>query len=42
MLQTTVHAALARELYASERTREQLEQLSKRYPGMTIADSYAI
>jgi 2-keto-4-pentenoate hydratase len=42
MLQTTVHAALARELYASERTREQLEQFSKRYPGMEIADSYAI
>jgi 2-oxo-hept-3-ene-1,7-dioate hydratase len=42
MLQTTVHAALARELYASERTREQLEQFSKRYPAMAIADSYAI
>lgn len=42
MLQTTVHTALARELYASERTREQLEHFSKRYPGMDITDSYAI
>lgn len=35
-------AALAAELAESERTREQLEQFSIRYPAMTIADAYAI
>ena len=42
MLSPTVHAALARDLDEAERTRMQLEQFSKRYPTMTIADSYAI
>ena len=37
-----VHAALARELQDSERTRVQLVQFSRRYPDMTIEDSYAI
>ena len=42
MLDASVHAALARELNESERTRMQLEHFSKRHPGMSIADSYAI
>ena len=42
MLEARVHAALARELHQSERTRVQVEQFSKRHPGMTIEDSYAI
>jgi 2-oxo-hept-3-ene-1,7-dioate hydratase len=42
MLDTTLHTALARELHEAERTRVQLEQFSKRHPGMTVDDSYAI
>lgn len=42
MLDPILHAALARELQQAERTCTQLEQLSKRYPGMTVDDSYAI
>jgi 2-oxo-hept-3-ene-1,7-dioate hydratase len=42
MLQTDVHATLARELMQAERTRVPLEQFSKRHPGMTIDDAYAI
>ena len=42
MLETSQHAALARELDAAERTRVQVEQFSRRHPAMTIADSYAI
>lgn len=42
MLDATRHAALARELQQAERTRVQLGQFSKRHPGMTIEDSYAI
>ena len=42
MLETSIHTALARELYAAQRSRVQLEQFSRRYPGMTIEDSYAI
>jgi 2-oxo-hept-3-ene-1,7-dioate hydratase len=42
MLDASVHAALAQELHQSERTRSQIEQLSKRHPSMTIEDSYAI
>ena len=42
MLDRETHAALARELHQSERTRVQVEQFSKRFPGMTIDDSYAI
>ena len=33
---------LARELHESERTRVQVEHFSKRFPGMTIEDGYAI
>jgi 2-oxo-hept-3-ene-1,7-dioate hydratase len=42
MLAPEVHAALARELDRSERDRVAIEQFSKRYPTMAIADSYAI
>jgi 2-oxo-hept-3-ene-1,7-dioate hydratase len=42
MLEPTDHAALAAELDQAERTRVQVEQFSKRHPGMTIDDSYAI
>ena len=33
---------LARELHESERARAQVEHFSKRHPGMTIADGYAV
>jgi 2-oxo-hept-3-ene-1,7-dioate hydratase len=36
------HKQLALDLEASERSRVQVEQVSKRFPGMTIDDSYAI
>ena len=42
MLDTKLHAALAGELDRSEHSRVQLEQFSRRYPAMTIDDSYAI
>jgi 2-oxo-hept-3-ene-1,7-dioate hydratase len=42
MLTPDTHAALARELHQAERTRVQLEHFSKRFPGIEIADSYAI
>jgi 2-oxo-hept-3-ene-1,7-dioate hydratase len=42
MLETSQHAALARELDDAERSRVQVEQFSRRHPAMTIADSYAI
>ena len=42
MLDATRHAALARELQQAERTRVQVGQFSKRHPGMTVEDSYAI
>ena len=42
MLDTATHAALAHELHRSEQTREQVAQFSKRHPGMTMEDSYAI
>jgi len=35
-------AQLARELQESERSRVQLEHFSKRFPGMTVEDGYAI
>jgi 2-oxo-hept-3-ene-1,7-dioate hydratase len=35
-------AQLAAELHESEKTRVQVEHFSKRYPGMTIEDGYAI
>ena len=34
--------ALARELHHSERARVQVEHFSKRYPGMTLEDGYAV
>jgi 2-oxo-hept-3-ene-1,7-dioate hydratase len=34
--------ALARELHESERSRVQVEHFSKRFPGMTIEDGYAV
>ena len=42
MLESTLHADLARELHESEQSREQITHFSKRYPSMTIEDSYAI
>jgi 2-oxo-hept-3-ene-1,7-dioate hydratase len=42
MLETNQHTALASELNEAERTRVQVEQFSRRFPAMTIADSYAI
>ncbi|NML42376.1 2-oxo-hepta-3-ene-1,7-dioic acid hydratase [Ramlibacter sp. G-1-2-2] len=33
---------LARELHESERTRQQVEHFSKRFPGMTVEDGYAV
>jgi 2-oxo-hept-3-ene-1,7-dioate hydratase len=42
MLAPDVHATLARELDDSERRRVPVEQFSKRFPEMTLADSYAI
>jgi 2-oxo-hept-3-ene-1,7-dioate hydratase len=42
MLEPTLHAALARELHDAERRRVPLEHFSKRHPGMTVEDSYAI
>jgi 2-oxo-hept-3-ene-1,7-dioate hydratase len=42
MLDTNLHASLARELQRAERTRVQVEHFSKRYPEMSMDDSYAI
>ena len=42
MLEKGQHTALAHELAEAERTRVQVEQFSRRHPGMTIDDSYAI
>jgi 2-oxo-hept-3-ene-1,7-dioate hydratase len=42
MLSPDTHTALARELHESERTRTQITQFSRRFPGMAIEDSYAI
>ena len=42
MLPASIHAALARELHESQRTRVQLQTFTKRYPDMTVDDSYAI
>jgi 2-oxo-hept-3-ene-1,7-dioate hydratase len=42
MLDAATHAALARDLDESARTRVPLEHFSKRHPGLQIADSYAI
>ncbi len=42
MLSEALTTQLAAELEQSERTRVQVEHFSKRYPGMTIEDGYAI
>ena len=42
MLDTETIRQLAAELDASERSRVQVEHFSRRYPGMTIADGYAV
>ena len=42
MFSEELTARLAAELEQSERTRVQVEHFSKRYPGMTIEDGYAI
>ncbi len=42
MLTANVIDQLARELDTSERTRQQVEHFSKRFPAMTIEDGYAI
>ena len=42
MLDSTLHAALARELVEAERTRVQVGQFSRRHPALTIADSYSM
>lgn len=42
MLPPETIRALAAELHESERTRVQLEHFSRRFPGMTIEDGYAI
>jgi 2-oxo-hept-3-ene-1,7-dioate hydratase len=42
VLDNATCCALAQELHAAERSRVQVEHFSKRYPGLQIADSYAI
>lgn len=42
MLSSELVARLAAELHQSEQTRVQVEHFSKRHPGMTIEDGYAI
>ncbi len=42
MLTPDVIASLARELYDARRSRQQVRHFSKRHPGMTIEDGYAI
>jgi 2-oxo-hept-3-ene-1,7-dioate hydratase len=42
VLDRKLHVSLARELDSAERTRLQVEQFSRRFPNITIADSYAI
>jgi 2-oxo-hept-3-ene-1,7-dioate hydratase len=42
MLDAALHTTLAHELQAAEHSRVQVEQFSRRHPGMTMADSYAI
>ena len=41
-LDAQTHQALARRLHEAQRTRVQVEQFSRLYPHMTVADSYAI
>lgn len=42
MIELLEHATLARELHESERSRIQIRHFSRRFPSMTIEDSYAI
>jgi len=42
MLDQATIQALARELHQVEKTRQQVEHFSKRYPGMSIEDGYAV
>jgi 2-oxo-hept-3-ene-1,7-dioate hydratase len=42
MLEPDLIARLASELHESERSRVQVEHFSKRFPGMTIEDGYAV
>src|SRR3954468_18404062 len=42
MLNPELITQLAAELHASEKSRVQVEHFSKRFPGMTIEDGYAI
>jgi 2-oxo-hept-3-ene-1,7-dioate hydratase len=42
MLSTDLIEALARELYDARKNRVQVRQFSRRHPGMTIEDGYAI
>jgi len=42
MLDLSTIRSLAHELHASERSREQIAQFSKRHPAMAIEDSYAV
>jgi 2-oxo-hept-3-ene-1,7-dioate hydratase len=42
LLQQETYDALALELHAAERSRVQLDQFSRRHPGMAIEDSYAV
>lgn len=42
MFDTATLQKLARELHESEQSRVQVEHFSKRYPGMTIEDGYAV
>ncbi|SFB89429.1 2-oxo-hept-3-ene-1,7-dioate hydratase [Polaromonas sp. OV174] len=42
MFDTDTIQKLARELHDSERSRVQVEHFSKRFPGMTVADGYAV
>jgi 2-oxo-hept-3-ene-1,7-dioate hydratase len=42
MFDTETIQKLARELHASEQSRVQVEHFSKRHPGMTIEDGYAV
>ena len=42
MFEPDLIAQLAAELQHSEQSRVQVEHFSKRFPGMTIADGYAV
>jgi 2-oxo-hept-3-ene-1,7-dioate hydratase len=42
MFDTPLIERLAAELHESERSRVQVEQFSRRFPGMTVADGYAV